>query len=256
MSGRLTLVPASQLEPGYAAPRCRASGGAESRLVHPDGYSLWAVEAQLESGCELTWEAPHAEEAVCVVSGELRVGDATCGPLGALVLEADVPAVATATADTRVVHFGAAALDVPNGAELGPPAADDHRCHVVAYEDAPSVRYGPVDDPQVEQHYYADSTCPTCRITIFHVAGAAAFEAGSHFHTQDEIIYVLDGEMRVGREVAGAGAALAIPANLRYGFRTPGPYSFFNYRRDVSYVVSGTNSEPVLETATTSGRPD
>jgi hypothetical protein len=41
--------------------------------------------------------------------------------------------------------------------------------------------------------------------------------------------------------------SVAIPAGRRYGFRTPGPYRFINYRRDASTFTGAPGSEPVAE---------
>src|SRR5438874_552137 len=76
--------------------------------------------------------------------------------------------------------------------------------------------------------------CEPCRITFFKVSAPDARTAASHVHSEDEIIHVLSGELRVGPNVVAAGTSVAIPGNYRYGFRTPGPFSFLNYRRDAS----------------------
>lgn len=94
---------------------------------------------------------------------------------------------------------------------------------------------------------YADSLCPTCRINLFHVDRGGPSVSKSHFHSQDEIIHVLTGEIQVGRDAVSAGMSIAIPANVRYGFRAKDPFTFLNYRRDASYVTYGTSSARVLE---------
>jgi quercetin dioxygenase-like cupin family protein len=60
-----------------------------------------------------------------------------------------------------------------------------------------------------------------------------------HVHREDEIIYVTDGELRMGSRVLTPGCSVYIPANTLYGF-TSGPdgVSFLNFRgrRDTSHV--------------------
>jgi len=52
-----------------------------------------------------------------------------------------------------------------------------------------------------------------------------------HSHSEDEIIFVRDGELRVGNRAYGPGAALAIAANTKYGFHAgPAGLSFVNFR--------------------------
>lgn len=56
-------------------------------------------------------------------------------------------------------------------------------------------------------------------------------EVNSHAHTEDEIIYVLDGEIRVGRRVLGAGAALYVEHDTLYAFSAGASgVRFLNFR--------------------------
>lgn len=85
---------------------------------------------------------------------------------------------------------------------------------------------------------HADSDCPSCEVWLHenHFTGTEApmpeeAARGVHSHSEDEIIVVLDGSMRLGRRLVGPGTALAIAANTLYSF-TPGPdgLSFINFR--------------------------
>ena len=114
----------------------------------------------------------------------------------------------------------------------GAPAGGGHGVHVVG--DQGWFRSG--DRERVVATWFADSTCPTCRISFFHVwRGEGGIRDRSHTHTQDELIYVLGGSLVVGGVEHGPGSCFAIPANLRYSL-TSGPEgnAFLNYRRDVS----------------------
>jgi uncharacterized cupin superfamily protein len=71
--------------------------------------------------------------------------------------------------------------------------------------------------------------------------------ASSHLHSEDEIIHVLEGELRVGTLTVPAGTSIAVPANLRYSFRTSQPFRFLNYRADVSTILLKPGSKPILE---------
>lgn len=52
-----------------------------------------------------------------------------------------------------------------------------------------------------------------------------------HSHDQDEIIYILDGEMILGTEHLKKGSSLFIAANARYGFRAGSQgVRFLNFR--------------------------
>ena len=71
---------------------------------------------------------------------------------------------------------------------------------------------------------------------------------GVHSHTEDEIIFVTDGEIRLGTRIYGPGTALAIAANTFYGF-TAGPAGlrFVNFRArapgDIRFANGGSMSE-------------
>ena len=52
-----------------------------------------------------------------------------------------------------------------------------------------------------------------------------------HAHAHDEIIYVLEGEMIMGRKRLGPGASAFIAGNTLYGFRSgPQGLRFLNFR--------------------------
>lgn len=52
-----------------------------------------------------------------------------------------------------------------------------------------------------------------------------------HSHEQDEIIYILDGEMILGNASLKKGGSLFVAANARYGFRAgPEGVKFLNFR--------------------------
>lgn len=52
-----------------------------------------------------------------------------------------------------------------------------------------------------------------------------------HSHDEDEIIYVLDGEMILGKQSLRKGSSLFVAAKTRYGFRVgPEGVKFLNFR--------------------------
>jgi mannose-6-phosphate isomerase-like protein (cupin superfamily) len=230
---------------GYLAPTCEATGVVRSSLFRPEGYSLWQVEGELAEGAELRWAASgHGDEAVYLLDGELDVDGVRCGPETTAIVEAGVAVTMRAVTASRVIHAGPSSTEPPRDGLLGAAKDDGHSVHVVPLEDARPLY---LDRPRGPR-YYADSTCETCRIAFFKVASDEASVAASHIHSEDEIIRVLTGELQVGRTTVPAGMSVAIPGNYRYGFRTPGAYSFLNYRRDASTYVAAPGSEPIIET--------
>lgn len=63
----------------------------------------------------------------------------------------------------------------------------------------------------------------------------------SHAHRVDEIVYILDGELRIGKHTYGPGSAILVPGDTLYSFHV-GPegvrYLNFRPRRDDSYVTA------------------
>jgi len=103
---------------------------------------------------------------------------------------------------------------------------------------------------------HADSDCPTCSVWLHenHFLPAEPLtveqqKGGIHSHSEDEIIFVIDGEMRLGNKPAGAGTAVAIAADTLYSF-SPGPngLSFINFRAAMPSEIKFANGSSMSET--------
>ena len=138
----------------------RATGVVASRRFQPADYSLWACTSELLDGGEIHWDGECAEEAVYVVSGSLEIDGRECPTDGAIILESGVCASARALGPTEIIHFGPRDLAIPSGGEYGPPSAEDHGVHVVG----PGGRFSSGSREGSFARWYADSTCPTCRL--------------------------------------------------------------------------------------------
>jgi hypothetical protein len=235
------------MEPGYGVPSCDATGTVCSTLFHPSGYSLWELEAELDTGAELVWRPDHGDEVLFVLTGELEVDGAGCGPRTAVIVERGVAAAAArAVAPSRVLHFGPASTAAVTDGLLGPARATGHGVRVVAPAEAEPV--GPADGGRGAR-FYADSTCETCRLAFLEVfATFGPTVVPSHVHSEDEIIRVTSGELGVGKLTVRAGMSIAIPKDYRYSLRAPGPFTFVNYRRDASTVLNTPGTPVRLET--------
>lgn len=218
----------------YLAPGCSVAGDARGARFAPAGYSLWELSGVLEPGATISWGEQHGDHGIVVVEGELRVerdGEpaVVVGSGGAVVIESDAMARVRAASQVRLLHFGPAADEPPGDGIMGPPLSGSHDLHVHrSAADAPAVGEGPVT------RFFADGTCERCRIALFTVASEEGYVGRSHVHSEDEIIHVLEGTLRVGTLEVGAGSAIAVPAGRRYSFRSAEAFRFVNYRRDVS----------------------
>jgi quercetin dioxygenase-like cupin family protein len=231
---KLAIVPDAPLDgiaAGYLGGGHVVDGGVRSRLVSPPGFSLWMAVAELDDGATIAWPAAHGDEAVYVLSGAFVVDGRTTPTRGAAIVEADAPAHGRAVGPTRVVHMGPADPRPPTDGVNGPPDDGPRGVHVVG----PRGTWA-ATAPDSDSHYFADSTCPTCRITLLSVGRSGPYESPVHSHTQDELIHVVAGGIRLGRRHVGPGDTLAIAAGTRYGFRGDDDgFVFVNHRRDASY---------------------
>jgi len=87
---------------------------------------------------------------------------------------------------------------------------------------------------------HADGGCRTCtawlhenRFPTMAAASPDHAEAGIHCHSENEVIFVVEGQMRLGARLFGPGTAVAVAAGAMYGF-TPGPdgLRFLNFRAE------------------------
>lgn len=245
-----THLAEAEIADGYGAAR-RATGVEWSRRVSPEGYSIWLVVSRLGDGAELHWEGPHSDDAVYVVSGELDIDGRRCPRDGALIVESGASCTARAVGPTVVVHAGSVADEAPADGLYGAPDPDGHDVHLVGDRGW----YASGEREKVSVRWFADATCPTCRIQMFHVARTdGGVKDLPHTHSQDELIYVLGGSIVMGSYEFGPDTCLAIPARLRYSVTSGAEgMSFLNVRRDVSVQSYGSVKEPELEAALARG---
>jgi quercetin dioxygenase-like cupin family protein len=78
------------------------------------------------------------------------------------------------------------------------------------------------------------------KLQLLEIQLRAGLEVSTHAHADDEIVYVVDGELHVGRRVCGPGSSMFIPGNTLYGFRA-GPegcrYLNFRAQADGTYLT-------------------
>jgi quercetin dioxygenase-like cupin family protein len=69
------------------------------------------------------------------------------------------------------------------------------------------------------------------KLQLFEIHLEPGLEVTTHAHADDEIVYVVDGELHFGRRVCGAGSSFFIPGNTLYGFRAgPDGCRYLNFR--------------------------
>jgi len=96
---------------------------------------------------------------------------------------------------------------------------------------------------------HADAQCPTCELWLHDNNFIVPDKVGTvHSHSEDEVIFVVEGGMKLGSTLYGPGSALAIHANTKYGFTTgPDGLTFINFRGTTPTYTSGDGSVTVEE---------
>jgi quercetin dioxygenase-like cupin family protein len=242
---KVAIVHRADVEPapGYGDFGHVVTGSAQHRVVSPEGFSLWMLTADLDDGTTVDWPATHGDEAVYVVDGALEIDGRVAPAKGAAVIESDVVVRGRARGPTRVVHMGPRDPAPPVDGMNGAAATEGRGVHVVG----PRGTYANTTDVS-DSHYFADSSCPTCRLTLLSVGRSFAYVSEPHSHSQDELIHVVSGAIVLGRQRVEPGDTLAIAAGARYGFRgDEHGFVFVNYRRDASQQMWSPGVPPRLE---------
>ncbi len=228
---------------GYPTATVTITGDHTARRVSPQGVSLWLVTAELAAGAEMRWGNEHGDEAVYVRSGSLAIDGRTCPADGAVIVEAGVTACATAASDTSIVHVGPTDPVPPSSGLRGPADTAGRGVRVVG----PGGLWATVNDTQ-RTRFFSDASAHTNRVWLLSTDRPQRFESSAHSHSQDELIHVLRGEIRVGRRVIGVGDTLWVAADRHYKLYSGDEgVHFINYRRDASVMTSPNYDGPLLE---------
>ena len=230
--------------PAYPAPTCEVKGVSNGRYANPEGFPLWFVVGEIEAGGEIAWGSLHGDEILYVTDGQLEIDGSICETGGVAIVEANVVATARAVRQTALVHFGPVDPEQPVDGPLGPPSSENHGVHVHDEHGISETDGGDAG----HNVFYADSDCPTCRLTLLRNAAGPDTKTPSHTHSTDEMIYLLSGDIQFGSKSVEPGMGLAIVGNYRYAFRSNGGCEFLNYRRDASLYTTDPKGPKLLET--------
>jgi quercetin dioxygenase-like cupin family protein len=228
---------------GYAAPFCVSQGIVRSRFSAPEGFGQFVLYADLDAGAEVEWNDEHGDEGIFVLAGEVEVDGKAAPAKGGAIVESNAKARLRAKVDSRLLHLGSTVASPPTDSALGAPDPNGHGVHVYDASGKAAIPFA----NGIINNYFADSHCPTCRISLFRVSGPEAQRTESHSHSVHELITVTEGELQVGRDVVRPLMTLAIPRDRRYGFRAKPHWEFVNFRLDASYFTKAPGSTPILE---------
>lgn len=239
------------LEGRAPVPGGRLAGGGRSRLESPLHASIWMCTGLLDAGATLAWDAAHGEEAFYVEQGEVEIDGRICPAGAAVILEARAVPTLLVRAPSRILHMGAYD-ETPRRAETG------GREGVVA--SAPGVHVvGPrgvceAIEPGRAARFFADATCPTCSVWLLLTSRSVAYESPIHSHARDELIHVLQGEIRIGSLALAPGDTVFIAADQVYRFRSgPAGFAFLNYRSAASVMTIRPSGQKIVENGAATG---
>jgi hypothetical protein len=217
-------------------PPADAKGSIETRAIFGrDSDRIQLYLHRLGPGSSVQFNGHPADRLIYVWEGSLEAGGSRLTPRSSAILEYRTTLTTTAgELGASVLAFGLK--------ERGPQERSGGHVHLLPSERVP--RIDTVQGKRIGMALHADSQCPTCKLW-FHENDyfSADEETAVHSHSEDEIIFVRAGSIRLGNRIRGAGTALAIAANTKYGFFSgPDGLSFVNFRGTSPTYTSGDGS--------------
>ena len=181
----------------------------------------------MQAGDALRIAPADADGTAYLWKGKLTAGGLALAAGSSLIVERGAALDVTASEDGTLLLMFTARLSADKLRAGG-------HVHLLPAENVP--HYG---DVNAGGRLHASASCATCSVWLHEnstpaqteAPSQAARAAGVHSHTEDEVIVVTSGQMRLGNKLFGPGTAIAIPANTFYGFTTgPEGLSFVNFR--------------------------
>ncbi len=217
-----------------------ASGDIKTRSVMSEDRPLYLWIHELAPGSSIRWQAPKVGHALYVWKGGVKAGAKALGEECVVIVE----------------HKGSTTLEAgPEGATLvhyhqsealpNQTAKAGGHVHLVDKEGL-STR---IDESRHSVHRVrADSHFPTCDLWLHRSAFTAPRpQAEPHMHSEDEIIFCVDGRVIVGKTHL-PGTAIAVDAQTIYGFGVDeGGAAFLNFRPSNPKVRMTAKGKPTTE---------
>lgn len=200
-----------------------------SRLTDP----IHLVMHRMGPDASMTLVGDPADLALFVWQGSVAAGGAVLDEQSSAVIEFGASLLLTAGA------YGAVVMAF-NVSERDADARAGGHVHIL-----PSDRVPRTDclggHEGIGGALHADAGCATCRVWLHENSYAMADrETVVHSHSEDEVIFVHTGSIRLGNRLYGPGTALAIAADTQYGFFSgPDGLGFVNFRGSPPTYTSG-----------------
>jgi len=225
---RILVVPPEKVCAAPLPDGCE--GSAQSSVyVDPDKFPLQLHQIRLGAANRITLDLAERGRIGYVWHGTARAGGHDLAAGSSFIVE---------RGQTLEVSGAGEGCDVLLFAASSDPREPEAGGHVHILPNARVPRDDALTDTGVRGGMHADSQCPSCNVWL-HENGFPGAEpvspeeltVGVHSHSEDEIIFIVSGAIRLGRKLFPAGTAIAIPGDTLYSF-TAGPdgMAFVNFR--------------------------
>jgi hypothetical protein len=204
------------------APPESATGEIETRSMFTrDRDPLHLRLHKMSPGASFKVTGNPGDRLIFVWKGEATAGGRKLAPRSSATIEFGASLTVTAGREgAQVLEFAMT--------ERGPVQRPGGHVHLMPDEQV--VRNQAQGGAGMSLH--ADSQCPTCTVWLHeNEYSKADVETALHYHTEDEVMMVTSGSMRIGNRLYPPGTALAIAANTKYEFFSgPDGLAFVNFR--------------------------
>ncbi|RYE40126.1 MAG: hypothetical protein EOP21_09865, partial [Hyphomicrobiales bacterium] len=225
---KILVVPPEKTEANAMPAGCSGPGNVRA-YVQAEKFPLRCHEIRLAAGEDVTVGPVDGESIGYIWHGDAMAGGHRLPGGSSFVVERGEQLVISGESDRCDILLFAAS-ETPQTARAGG--------HVHILPSASVPRNNALTPSGVSGGMHADSQCPTCSVWL-HENGFPGMQAATpeeqsvavHSHSEDEIIFVVSGEIRLGRKLYPEGTAIAIAADTLYSF-TAGPEGmrFINFR--------------------------
>ena len=233
---------ASVEKAAVVAPPEGALGSVEVRaLFNRDSDPIHLYQYRMGPGATMRFCGTPTDCLIYVWEGAVDAGGATLGPRSSAIVE-------FGTSLTAIAHSEGAAVLAFSMKTRNPEDRVGGHVHLLPSERVPRVEAA--GGKRVGMALHADSQCQTCKLWLHeNDYSNADEETALHSHSEDEVIFVRAGTIRLGNALHGPGTALAIAAHTKYGFFSgPGGLSFVNFR-GTSPTYTSADGSTVLDEA-------
>jgi hypothetical protein len=225
---RIHVVPPEKTRAAHLPQACE--GSAQTQVyVDPETFPLELHKFQLGASDALTIGPVGRGRIGYVWHGAVRAGGHDLPAGSSFIVESGQSLAVEGAGEGGEVLLFSASHD---------PLEPEEGGHVHLLPSARVPRNDALTDTGMRGGMHADAQCPTCNVWLHENTFPGVepvspddLTVGVHSHSEDEIIFIVSGQIRLGRKLFPQGTAIAIPGGTLYSF-TAGPdgMAFVNFR--------------------------